>query len=82
MNGFSRVFLEMSTCDPYLHGGTRIQNNLKFTLSHDRIFELAYLIAFRKVGIEVIFAVETTDVGDLGVDCQAKQDGHMHGGFV
>ncbi len=64
------ILLDMNALDADRLGLT-VHVDLDRALAHDRVVELADLIALRQIGVEVILAVEARPFVDLCVDRHA-----------
>ena len=75
MHQLSRILLDMNALDtddfPFRNTGllVRVENQLPF--AHNRVVELADLIALRQIGVEVVLAVEAGILVDLRLDRHA-----------
>ena len=82
MQGFAGVFFQMGTCQ--IDGldiavfAFLFNNTVYFATDDDRFFELADLVTFGKIGIEIVFSGEDRNRGDLRSDGQTELDGFFH----
>lgn len=71
MQGFAGVFFQMGTCQ--IDGldiavfAFLFNNTVYFATDDDRFFELADLVAFGKIGIEIVFSGEDRNPGRLAL---------------
>src|SRR5690554_1531046 len=63
-------------------GSAVFKGDLDGARADDRVVHLAGLVALGQVGIEIVFAIEYRDLGNLGMDTQAELHGHRYCGFV
>ena len=68
MQRLSRVLFEVGPSNTNGAGGAVFHQYLKASITDDRRFKLAYLVAFRRVWIEVVFAVKHRALAYLGAD--------------
>ena len=57
-------------------------DSCQFSAGNDRIFVLRDLIAFRDIGIKIIFAVEFGEVGNIAIHREADFDDPLDGFLV
>ena len=73
------VLLDMDALDPddlvFRDAGLFICIDQQLPFTHDRMVQLADLIALRKIGIKVVLAIEPAVFVDLRLDCHAGTHG-------
>jgi hypothetical protein len=67
MHRLAGILLQMQPRDADRADRATLQLDVDDALTHDRMGELADLIAGGQIGIEVVLAVEAADEVDLGV---------------
>ena len=72
MNRFSSILLKVKTLNPNTYYLTDIAvringQDVNFTLTDNRMFELRNLIALRQIDIKIIFAIKARKEIDLSV---------------
>jgi hypothetical protein len=82
VNGFPRVLFQVDALDPHRARGAVPHLHQHFALAHDRVVELADLVALRQVGVEVVLAVEGGVQVDLRLQAQPRPDRLRHAELV
>ena len=76
MHQLAGVLLNVDAFDPEglgaAFGVLLVQDHLDRALAHDRVIELADLIALRQIGIEVVLAIKPRPLVDLRLDRKAR----------
>ncbi len=78
MHGFTRILLQMQPGDADMLDRAVLQLDLDIAGAHDRLLELADLIAIGQIGIKIVLAVKARDEVDLRLQPQpgAHRLGH------
>ena len=63
-------------------GWTVFSVNDQLAAPDNGLLELTDLIAFRQIGVEIVFSIEHRIGVDLGANCQPEFHRHAHGFFV
>src|SRR5436305_6462152 len=74
MEQLARILFQMQSLDPYRDGAAIGQFNDDLSFADDRRLVLAYLIALRQIGIEIVLAVDHRAPIDPGVEAKAGAD--------
>ena len=75
VQALARVLLQMQPLDADDHPLATEEIDDDLALAHDRVFELADLIALGQIGIEIVFAVEHRPEIDLRLQAKPSADG-------
>ncbi len=70
VQALARILLQMEPFNADAHRAAVLEVDKDLALAHNRILELANLIALGQVGIEVVLAVEQRAQIDLGLQAQ------------